>query len=216
MSRPYRVQRGTLPVAVGDEDFGRGIRVVLRDWTLDDLPALERWLQPDQKWNELDGPYYLRPDPEEIPGVVERYRTAIESGRISAPRRELAVARAGDESRLLGRVSRYWQSKETHWLSLGVVLFDPETWGCGLAYEALGLWCQYVLDALPVLARLDLRTWSGNERMMRLAQRLGFREEARFRRARIVNGKYYDSIGYGILREEWAQRYPREFQGSPR
>lgn len=45
--------------------------------------------------------------------------------------------------------------------------------------------------------------------MIRLAAKLGFQEEARFRKARIVNGEYYDGLGYGILREEWAGRFPR-------
>jgi len=48
-----------------------------------------------------------------------------------------------------------------------------------------------------------LRTWSGNEGMMELAAKMGFKEEARFRKARIVKGQYYDSIGFGLLRDEW-------------
>lgn len=32
---------------------------------------------------------------------------------------------------------------------------------------------------------------------------IGFKEEARFRKARIIKGEYFDSIGMGILREEW-------------
>jgi len=39
--------------------------------------------------------------------------------------------------------------------------------------------------------------------MIRLALKLGMIEEARFRNARIVLGNYYDSVSYGILREEW-------------
>lgn len=39
--------------------------------------------------------------------------------------------------------------------------------------------------------------------MMKLATKLGFQEEACFRKARIVKGEYFDSIGYGILREEF-------------
>lgn len=36
---------------------------------------------------------------------------------------------------------------------------------------------------------LDLRTWSGNHGMMRLAEKLGFLQEACFRKARIVRGE---------------------------
>ena len=49
--------------------------------------------------------------------------------------------------------------------------------------------------------------------MVRLAERLGFSREACFRRARIVDGEYYDGLGYGVLREEWEERYPGGFPG---
>ena len=65
------------------------------------------------------------------------------------------------------------------------------------------IWCQYLFTNFTEIVRLDLRTWSGNVGMMKLAEKLGFILEARFRKARIVNGKFYDSIGYGILRTEW-------------
>lgn len=46
-------------------------------------------------------------------------------------------------------------------------------------------------------------TWSGNLRMMRLAEKLGLKKEAVYRKARIVDRTYYDSVSYGILRDEW-------------
>jgi putative hydrolase of HD superfamily len=67
----------------------------------------------------------------------------------------------------------------------------------------LRLWCDHLFATVPEFARLDLRTWSGNERMIKLARKLGFREEARFRDARIVKGETYDALAFGILREEW-------------
>lgn len=88
---------------------------------------------------------------------------------------------------------------------------NPAAWGHGIGYEALGLWCDYLFKVMPTLARLDLRTWSGNPGMMRLAQKLGYKEEACFRKARIVRGRYYDRPGYGMLREEWDARYPGGF-----
>lgn len=39
--------------------------------------------------------------------------------------------------------------------------------------------------------------------MVKLAEKLGLKLEARYRKARIVAGTYYDSVSYGILREEW-------------
>ena len=94
---------------------------------------------------------------------------------------------------------------------MGIGIYDPSRWGKGIGYEALGLWAEHLFATNPEYVRLDLRTWSGNERMMRLAVRLGFRLEARFRNARIVDGEYHDALGYGVLREEWDARYPDGF-----
>jgi putative hydrolase of HD superfamily len=47
--------------------------------------------------------------------------------------------------------------------------------------------------------------------MMRLAEKLGYQLEGRFRSARIVAGAYHDALGYGILREEWQAKYPHGF-----
>ena len=105
----------------------------------------------------------------------------------------------------------YWISEETYWHALGIVLYDQATWIRGLGYEALGLWSDYLFREYPMFARLDLRTWSGNRGMMRLAEKLGYTQEACFRKARIVRGEYYDGLGYGILREEWKAKHGDRF-----
>jgi RimJ/RimL family protein N-acetyltransferase len=50
-----------------------------------------------------------------------------------------------------------------------------------------------------------MSTWSGNVRMMKVAEKIGMKEEARIRQARIVNGEYFDAIKMGILRQEWEE-----------
>lgn len=187
-----------------------GHRVRLRDMTLDDLPTWEHWMMPGNAWHELDGPYYPKPSPDDVKTMVAGAHKEIEVGGWPDPRHRLVIAEGASDG-MMGVVTWYWEGRETSWLSVGIVLFDPERWGRGFGYEALGLWCQYLLGTMPELARLDLRTWSGNLGMMALAQKLGFAEEARFRKARIVNGEYYDGMGYGILREERDARYPDRF-----
>lgn len=187
-----------------------GKRVRLRDWRLEDVECYREAAQPGQAWQRLDGPYYPRAEGEELERELERMAARVERAEWAEPRVQLVVADASSDE-CIGRVSRYWQSEETAWLSAGVVIFDPESWGRGLGYEALGLWSEYLFDAMPELARLDLRTWSGNQGMMRLAEKLGHQLEARFRQARIVDGEYFDGLGYGVLREEWTARYPGGF-----
>ena len=63
----------------------------------------------------------------------------------------------------------------------------------GKAFEDLGLqklWCE-------VLA--------SNTGVLRMHQRFGFREEARFLRHVLKNGMLEDVVGLGLLKEEWAE-----------
>jgi RimJ/RimL family protein N-acetyltransferase len=108
----------------------------------------------------------------------------------------------------VGRVSRYWISEETDRLAVGIVVFDDRDRGRGIGTAALARWSELSFDELPELPRLDLRTWDGHAGMIALARRLGFVEEARFRDARVVDGRRVDGLGFGILRAEWEARYP--------
>jgi RimJ/RimL family protein N-acetyltransferase len=189
-----------------------GQRILLRDWQLEDLELYHSWMQPGQRWQEFDGPYYGPPSPEEIDRRIDNLRRAIHTGEWSEPRRRLVIADRTTDI-LLGTVSWYWIGQETNWIAIGISLYDPARWSQGIGYAALGLWCEYLWAAKPEIVRLDLRTWSGNHGMMRLAEKLGFQQEARFRKARIVRGEYYDGLGYGVLREEWRARYPDRFTG---
>lgn len=179
-----------------------GKRIQLRDWTLNDLDEFAHWLQPGHRWQELDAPYYKKSQAEDIPEIIARIKTRIESGNFSVPRQNFVIAHP-DHNRLIGQVSRYWISEETHWLAVGISIYDPALWSQGFGAEALSLWMTYLFEAIPAIVRLDLQTWSGNIGMMRLAAKLGYQLEGRFRNARIVAGEHYDSLWYGILREEW-------------
>ncbi len=184
--------------------------VALRDWALADLDPYADWLAPGQEWQQLSGPYYPQPTPEELATKLQNVRARIEKTRWAVPRLVLPVVDV-KQGQLIGEVSRYWQSEETDWLSVGIVIFDPANRKQGRGYEALGLWSEYLFRELPTIPRLDLRTWSGNRGMMRLAEKLGYVQEACFRRARIVDGEYFDGMGYGVLREEWEERFPGGF-----
>ncbi len=190
-----------------------GKQVAIRDYVPEDISGLRQSNRPGQKWQEFNGPYYPRASEEETDQRLEKIAERIQRGDWAVPRLVAAIADAKTDQ-LIGQVSRYWQSEETQWLSLGLVIYESSRWGRGIGYEALGLWSQYILDSMPELVRLDLRTWGGNVGMMRLAEKLGYQLEARFRNARIVDGTYHDGLGYGVLREEWSERFPSGFAQS--
>lgn len=189
-----------------------GKQIRLRDMQASDVSEWVRWQTPDAQWKTLDAPYYHQDDEarplEEV--AQEQVTKLAKNINRSRPHRVAAIARAEDDF-YLGMVSWYWISQETNWPAVGIVIYDPAHWGKGYGYEALGLWSQYLFDAMLEFIRLDLRTWSGNKGMMRLAEKVGYTLEARFRKARMVDEQIYDGIGYGVLREEWQQRYPQGF-----
>ncbi len=180
-----------------------GKKVTLRDIQSDDLAVLDIWLRGEQEWKKLNAPYYPAQTDDEVTDLLNKMPQRITSGAWPTPRNRLAIAKNADDQ-IIGMVTWYWISEESQWPAAGIVLYDPANWQQGYGYEALRLWGGYLFESYPQFARLDLQTWSGNHGMMRLAEKLGYRQEACFRKARIVDGTYYDGLGYGMLREEWA------------
>ncbi len=187
-----------------------GKKTILRDPELSDLESFGYWMQPGHEWQKTDGPYYPRPSKTEVAEIVGKFEQAIHAQNWPDLRQRFVVIDRLKNS-AIGMVSRYWISKETNWPALGITIYDPEFWGEGFGYEALGIWCQYLFDNEPKFVRLDLRTWSGNIGMIKVAEKLGFTKEAVFRMARIVEGEYYDGLGYGVLRTEWEERFVKGF-----
>ncbi len=181
-----------------------GKQIRLRDWILNDLEAYQFWQLGEHAWKDWDGPYFQSTDSERI-DHIKSLGEKIVHGDFSTPRTKLVIADRENDI-LVGTVNSYWISKETNWLASGVVIFDQKLWNKGIGKEALKLWIDYLFEVRPEIVRLDFQTWSGNKGMMALASKLGFKLEGQFRKARIVKNEYYDSIQFGILREEWASK----------
>jgi RimJ/RimL family protein N-acetyltransferase len=56
------------------------------------------------------------------------------------------------------------------------------------------------------LHRIAARTGLDNVRSWRVMQRLGMRQEARFKESHIVKGEWRDEVVYAILAEEWRKK----------
>ncbi|MBW5481031.1 GNAT family N-acetyltransferase [Streptomyces bambusae] len=86
--------------------------------------------------------------------------------------------------------------------TVGITIGEREYWGRGHGSEAMRLLVDHLFGAFP-LRRLELDTWSGNERAVRAFSRLGFREEGRRRQAVRQGDTFHDRVLFGLLREEW-------------
>ena len=81
----------------------------------------------------------------------------------------------------------------------------PEARGRGIATEVLSLGLDYALLTRG-LHRVTIGTRDDNLAMQRVADKLGFRLEARFREKSWFEGRFCDALGYAILDREWAAR----------
>lgn len=171
--------------------------VGLRRRTPADLPELWRWLHgtPDAEWKRWDGPYFSKPLPE------PSYSDYVAGAMCKPPNPNMQIIEIDGLAR--GMVSRSWEAPaEGGWLELGIVIYDPAFWNGGHGTRALNLWTQLCFEQTPAHL-ITLTTWSGNARMIVAAQKVGYRECARVREARLWQGVRYDSVQMQLLRSEW-------------
>lgn len=183
-----------------------GDKIILRDWEIADLDEYRYWNTDKHLWMDFDAPYFKKISAKEWEVFIPKLEKRIRENNFPSIRNRLVIADK-QTNQFLGTVSWYFQEKETNWKSLGIIIFNEKYWTKGIGSEAFKLWIDYVFNSDKSLNRIDLRTWSGNKRMIRLAEKLGFKQEACFRSARIVNNEYYDSIAMGVLRSEWVKPY---------
>ena len=178
------------------------VPVYIRYLKLDDLENFFQLNLPEREHNKFNGPYFRKQTRAELTEYVEMLRQDLLAGRVDVLEQKKVIANR-DTDELIGTVNWYWKSKETNWMEIGIVIFNEKYWGRQIGFQALSLWTTEIFKTYPELIRLGMMTWSGNKRMMALAEKLGFYKEAVYRKARIVNDEYYDSVSYGILKEEW-------------
>jgi len=168
--------------------------LVIRPITEVDIPTLWklRYKEKSPEWKKWDAPYY-----EFIQIPYEEY--VANSSQMIAEDNQRIIEVNG---KIIGTVIYYWEHKASNWLEMGIVIYDPNYWNGGYGTKALSLWIDHLFTTLP-LVRVGYTTWSGNERMIKVGEKLGMTMEARLRKCRLYDGVYYDSIRMGLLREEW-------------
>jgi RimJ/RimL family protein N-acetyltransferase len=160
----------------------------------EDLPMLWELLYKDEtpEWKKWDAPYF---EHKHVPydAFIENKPQYVNSDK----RWAIEV-----DGKIIGVVSYYWEHEPSNWLEMGIGIYDSKFWNGGYGTRALRLWINHLFTTMP-LVRVGYTTWSGNERMIKVGEKFGMTMEARLRKCRLYNGKYYDSIRMGLLREEW-------------
>ena len=180
-------------------------KIVLRDMKKSDIADYVRWFTTETGWMFWDSPeeshqsdadterkswteYYE--SMQEMPDDVTRWKFEIEA-----------------EGRHIGWVSSYLTDENYEWISpmqvnegqkvhtmVGIDICEPDMWSKHTGTDALRAFIQYYAEL--GCKEIYIETWSGNFRMIRVAEKLGFQECSRTKDDRAVHGEKYDSLTF--------------------
>ena len=114
--------------------------------------------------------------------------------------------RGTEDDSLLGDITldvTHWNTRDAF---VGLGIGPREFWGKGYGTEAMQLILGYAFLEIN-LERVTLTVFEYNPRAIRSYEKIGFRHEGRLRGALLREGKRWDMLFMGIMREEWMQKY---------
>jgi RimJ/RimL family protein N-acetyltransferase len=169
-----------------------GNAIYLRSVELEDGTTVAAWL------NDPDVRRFLR-------GRLPLSRLAEEAflRRISESENDLVlgiVVRQSDQ--LIGVLGLHQLDNRNRHALFGITIGDKNAWNKGYGTEATELVLRFAFRTLN-LHRVWLHVYEFNERAQHVYEKIGFRTEGRLRQDTFREGRYWDTIVMGLLRDEW-------------
>lgn len=184
---------------MGKDLLKKGNNVCLRDARLSDSEIYLKWMQ-EGEWREFDAPWE-RKDLDE--GKIKNRFKQLYLGEKTEPRKRAIICLP--ERKPIGWVNRYFEEEKDEKFFLGIDICEDDHLNRGVGTEALSLWIDYLFDNSEV-RRLRLNTYSFNDRMKRVAEKLDFMKENTDKKAVCWQGKWIDRERYVLPRREWNKR----------
>ena len=171
--------------------------VVLRYFREGDIEKFIEWNVYDSEWKLWDAPWQNRDRSEEktrefLAEVLKRPAERI-PGR-------LQICHA--DGTYIGLVGSYLIDDDEMKRAIGIDICEKEYWCKGLGTQSIILWIAYLFK-ITGNASMYCETWSGNVRMVKSAQKCGFKEIKRVKNKRFVRGQYYDALAFVLHKEEF-------------
>ncbi len=183
--------------------------IVLRDMLESDIEDYVRWWTTETEWSKTDAPWENEDSDEETERASWReYYESVKGLPEDVCRWKFEIEVNG---RHIGWVSSYMIDEKWEWIAVrsikegqtvyravGIDICEPDTWGNGIGTNALRAFIHYYLE--NGVDELYTQTWSGNVRMIRCAEKLGFVECSRNIGNREVDGQKYDGLTFRLER----------------
>ena len=188
--------------------------IVLRDMIESDIEDYVRWFTVEREWENWDAPWEKEDTNAEaerkswteryesrknLLDDVRRYRLEIEwngrhIGSVNAYHIDENYEWIGKAEN--GQPAHLAESGQMVHLAVGVGICEHDLWGNGIGTNALRAFINYQLKIGA--DEIYTQTWSGNVRMIRCAEKLGFVECNRNIGTREVDGQCYDGLTFRL------------------
>jgi RimJ/RimL family protein N-acetyltransferase len=177
----------------------RGERLLLRPLAVSDADALLAYRSREDVCRYVPFQTMSRDD------IIERIAGQWARTELTDEGQSLTLgAQVGETGELAGDVVLFWHSRVHAGGELGYV-FNPALGGRGYATEAANVMLRLGFEGLGlhrIVARIDER----NESSVRLARRLGMRQEARLVSNELFKGEWSTELDFAMLADEWYAR----------
>lgn len=121
----------------------------------------------------------------------------------ASPAQYYFTIRALDDNRLLGDINldviNNWGSRDAF---VGLGIGNRDDWGKGYGTDAMQIMLRFAFTEVN-LRRVTLTVFEYNPRGIRSYEKVGFQHEGRLRGALLRDGKRWDMLYMGILRDDW-------------
>jgi [ribosomal protein S5]-alanine N-acetyltransferase len=107
-----------------------------------------------------------------------------------------------EDDRLIGTTGFHQLSFKDRGAVFGILIGAKAEWDKGYGSEATRLMVRYAFETLN-LHRVTLYVFEYNARAIRTYEKIGFRREGLLRQENWREGRYWDTIVMGLLRDEW-------------
>jgi RimJ/RimL family protein N-acetyltransferase len=169
-----------------------GELVRLRAHEPEDLERNLRWINDAEIRQFLDARYPMS-RPEEEKWMEKNQGSSFEYVRLAIETKE---------GQHIGNIGLGPASPEHRRAPFGIMIGEKDCWGRGYGTDAIRVLLRFAFREMN-LNRVWLITGENNPRALACYRKCGFREEGRLRQDRYVEGRYWDTILMGILREDF-------------
>ena len=189
--------------------------IILRDFRESDIEKRLYWETVENEWQHWDSPWEFEglTGSEKETHLQELLRTlhdwALHPAPASVRRGRFQIALCEEETKCIGWVASYYitenyifTTSKTDRCAVGIDIPDQSVRGKGYAYQALCFFIDYLLEHGE--SEVYTQTWSGNTRMVHIAEQMGFVECGRKKDLRMVRGKKYDWVTFQLDRKKYA------------